>query len=223
MKQTLMVAAAAVALVATGVGHGIRTDRWGKAGVVVAAAARMANVPERVGDWQARPFEIDARQLEIGQIVGYVARTYTHQATGNEITMLLVCGRPGSVGAHTPDVCYQGAGFTFAAEPVTRKVKAGSAHTGRSGISGDAEFWQAIASKPEPHPEHLQILWAWGTDGTWQAAKNPRLEFARAPALYKLYVIRRLAEARVTDAPDNPVDLFLEALLPQIKLALVPS
>jgi hypothetical protein len=214
MKQALLVTAAVVVLVATGFSHGLRTDRWGTAQVVVDAARRLDAVPDKVGDWVSKPFEIDVKHLEIGQIAGYRARTYTHQPTGNEISVLLVCGRPGAIGAHTPDVCYGTTGYRFTEEPAVRTVKVGSETAG---------LWHTVASKPEAQAEHLQLLWAFSIDGTWQAAKNPRMDYVRSPFLYKLYVIRRLANPKAAQEPGDPAMLFLETALPQIKSALGPS
>jgi hypothetical protein len=39
----------------------------------------------------------------------------------------------------------------------------------------------------------MEAFWAWTTDGRWQAPNYPRWTYGRYPALYKVYIIRRVS------------------------------
>src|SRR5829696_5002011 len=97
-------AVVALSLVAAyGVFEGLWTERWGpsaNAGVVV---ERLAAVPLTVGEWEAQELTLSPREVEKAEISGYLSRQYVHRPTGNTLTVLLVCGRPGPVSLHTPD------------------------------------------------------------------------------------------------------------------------
>lgn len=213
MKQMVLLVAAFVALGSTGVLHGLRTDRWGRAGVVVEAARALDGIPERFDGWVSTPVEIDERQLEIAEIAGYVCRRYVHEASGQDVLILMVCGRPGAIGAHSPDVCYEGAGFRMADDPARQLVKG----------PVPAEFWLSVATRPEPRLQHLALWWAWSSDGkSWEAPANPRIHFARAPVLFKLYAIRQLTDPTKAIDPADPVNRLLDKLLPLVRDAILP-
>src|SRR5207248_510559 len=62
--------------------------------------------------WDGAAVALDPRQTEAAQVAGALSRRYTHRYTHAAATVLILCGRPGPVSVHTPDVCYSGAGFT---------------------------------------------------------------------------------------------------------------
>lgn len=209
MRKTLLLAGAVAVLVATGVAHGLRTDRWGPSGDVTEAARRLEDIPVRVGDWSSQPAEINARHLRYAQVAGHFSRRYVHEPTRREVMVLVVAGRPGAIGAHSPDVCYQGAGFRLATEEKLRPLGA-SAQT--------PEFSHAVASKGEPRPEHLSLWWAWSADGaSWQCPVSPRGHYWRSPVLYKIYFVRSVGDPK---SPDDLTPSLIEELLPKITQAL---
>jgi hypothetical protein len=180
------------------------THRWQPSRQLERAAGRLDKLPLHVGNWEGEEHQLDPRQVAKGEISGYKMRHYTQRTTGKAVSMLLVCGRPGPMSLHTPEVCYPGAGFRQQDEPRREK------------IAGTAEFWVARFHKPDaPDPEALRIYWGWTTGGTWKAPDHPRLAFASAPGLYKLYVIEPLhplQEKQEYLAPE-----FLKDLLPELE------
>ena len=215
MKQTMLLLAAAFALGSTGVVHGLRSDRWGTATAVVEAASRLEAIPAQFEDWVGTSEEIDPRQLEVGQISGYLCRRYVHQASRQDVLIVIVCGRSGAIGAHTPEVCYQGAGFEMDAVATRQEIKK---------PEGSAEFWYSPATRPEPRLQHLALWWGWSPDGKrWEASANPRVQFAAAPALFKLYAIHEINDPKKAIGPDDPVIRLLEKLLPLVDRALSPE
>src|SRR5439155_15150223 len=128
--------------------------------------------------------------------------------------ILLVCGRPGPVSVHTPDVCYEGVGYEMAAAPVRYAAREGSS-------AAPAQFWMADFEKQRAAvPVRLRILWSWHAAGAWQAPDDPRLTFARFPVLYKLYVIREMASGDERLEEDRCGE-FLGQLLPEFRNSIL--
>jgi hypothetical protein len=192
-------------LLAFGVAEGRWTGRWTKGGTVQEAAARLDQVPLSFGEWQGEARELDARQVTKAELSGHLMRQYTHKASGTTLSILLVCGRPGPVAVHTPDVCYGGVGFALVGSPTRDPVTPKGANSFKIG-----KFQKVDA----PVPEYLRIFWAWSGDGhVWTAPDNPRLTFASLPALYKLYVIRQVTDLNQSLDADPGMD-FLRQFLP---------
>lgn len=211
MRQFIPALIALPLLVAFGVAEGRWTGRWVNDQVADQAAARLQDVPLSFGDWVGEEQLLDARQVAKAELAGHLMRTYTHKTSGATLSFLLVCGRPGPISVHTPDVCYGGMGY----------VMTGPAGLQALSPNGPTAFrlgrFQNLGA---PIPEYLRILWAWSTDGrSWSAPDNPRLTFAAAPALYKLYVVRRVADLNEAAEADTGRD-FLRQFLPIVERSL---
>lgn len=203
MRRAVLLIAAVVVLVAAGVAYGLRTDRWGPSANLTAAADRVAGLPDKFGDWEGAPLELDPRQVEEAHVTGITARKYTHKYTRAETVVLVITGRPGPVSVHTPDVCYSTAGFV----PGPNEVRP---------LPGGGKAWTAEFTKPGPPPESLRIYWTWSTGGEWLAPTAQRTAFARAPVLHKLYVIRPVA-ARAEPGEDADEVEFMTQLLADLR------
>jgi hypothetical protein len=209
VTRLLPVLAGAAVLAASGVVHGLRTDRWGKPADVEALAARLAAVPAAAGDWEGRPVRVNDRQLEAAQVVAHLARDYVHRRTGQAVTVLLLGGRPKDIAVHTPDVCYEAAGHAMEGD-VERFRPAGGV---------DAELFTARFGRGGAAPDPLRIYWSWTDGGPWQAPDNPRLTFAGKGVLYKLYAVQPMTRPDRPAAEEPAADL-LRALLPQLRQCL---
>jgi hypothetical protein len=165
------------------------------------------------GEWEGSANKLDAAQLEMAEVAGYCWRHYTNCRTRQKVSILLICGRPGPISVHTPDVCYGGAGYN---------VVGSLEHYTTESPAGSADFTTACFCKPGPVAEPLRIFWAWSVGRRWAAPDNPRFSFAGSAALYKLYVIRPLASA---DEPlnDGVSVEFISALLPELQNCLSPE
>jgi hypothetical protein len=207
-----------------GLVHGVWTGRWQLTNEPQASAARLENVAMDLGDWQSRSLELDAQTLAIGEIAGYLDRVFRSQQTGEEVSTLIVCGRPGPIGQHPPDICYGGEGYEL------HKKKRQAFEV--DGAKGPAEFWVGDFRKTENGlPVYLRIFWSWSPDGAWRAPDNPRVAFAsypdlshlkvaaRYPALYKLYIVHRLAREDETVEEDPSLKL-MKVLLPELQRTL---
>ena len=214
--RTLPILTALAVVIPCGVVHGLWTDRWVVSAEPGASAAKLSRLPLTVGEWEGEAVAVDAGGRGAAGVAGHLARRYRNRVTGGVVSVLLVCGRPGPVSVHTPDVCYGGAGYDLADPPTRFAAPPGSA-------ARPAEFWVAdFHQVGSAVPARLRIFWAWSAAGAWQAPDNPRLAFARFPALYKLYVLRE-----VTAAGERPEDdacaAFLRPLLSELDQCLFPG
>jgi hypothetical protein len=200
-------------LVGSGLVHGRLTDRWGISNELIEAVARLDEVPRSIGDWESRDVAMDRKQIERAEIRGYLARCYRNVRDGREATILLVCGRPGPIAVHTPDVCYEGAGYEAGSPPVPGTVGTGD---------GRAEFLKVRFSKTGVAvPEGLDIVWAWNARGIWEVPANPRIGFASYRALYKVYVIAKRDGVGAASPREPAIDEdFAGLILPAIDRAL---
>jgi len=172
------------------------------------AASRLALIPSVAGDWDGHDLTMDSREFKQTEANGVLQRRYVHRRSGETVMMTLLCGRPGPICVHTPEVCFPGAGF--------EEQGVGSKYS----VPGenDAQFWVRRFQKQAAVSEQWRILYSWTSNGNWQAADSPRLAFAGRPVLYKLYLMRRLSTAKEPLDADPTLNL-LGALRPQLRAA----
>jgi hypothetical protein len=209
--RILPVVTAVTALVACGVVHGLWTERWRPETDPALVAARFAGLPQAVGEWQGEDLPVSAREVQ--GLSGFLSRRYVNRQSGEAVTVVLTAGRPGLVAIHTPDVCYAASGYDVDAP----------AKYAPADLPAPAEFWTTEMVRTRPSFEtRLRIFYAWNAGGGWAAADNPRLAFAGAPVLYKLYLIREAASAN-TPLADDPCLQLLRRLQPELQKSLFPS
>jgi hypothetical protein len=210
--------------------HGVWTDRWSTSRELERAAARLGEeMPGDLGPWKAEAIELDPGALRAAGAVGHWARVYKHGRTGESVTVLLLCGRPGRISVHRPEHCYRSAGYEMLTAPAPYRLREAAPLTlasppsdgGEARVRGAlGEFRVALFRKQEADGlTQLRILWSWFAGDGWSAPDEPRLTFARYPALYKLYVIRTVPETgEGTD--DDPMPDLLRRLMPELTRAL---
>jgi hypothetical protein len=204
---------AVLAVVATGVVHGFWTGRWAGDRAAVDVAARLGQVALDLGEWQGRDLEADARLKE--GLSGVLYRSYVHRESGKAVTVYLVCGRPGPVAVHTPDVCYAANGF----EVTTLGRQSVRPESGEP--PADLEAARVLKTRATGQVRQ-HIFWSWSATGAWQVPDNPRLAFARYPLLYKIYLIHDLSHAAEAAEEDPCLDLMRQ-LRPELRRALFPG
>jgi hypothetical protein len=215
MARTLFLLATVPLLVAFGVAEGLWTNRWQMSKEAELAAARLKHIPKTVGPWKAREEELDAEQIEKAELSGYLMRTYVNADTGVSLSVLLLCGRPGPISVHTPDVCYKGAGYELDSPQKRWPVNVGA--------DKPANFWVGNFRNTEAAVhDNLRIFWAWNATDSWTASDDPRWEFASQGFLYKLYVVRPVID--LSEPVDrDPTFQFLKIFVPQLREHLFPA
>lgn len=213
MARWLIVGVAVAGLVAAAVVD--RLTSGVESGDVKEAAARLDRVPREFGDWTSTEDKLDDKVLKVAEAAGHVSRVYTSGKNQSRVSVLLLCGPTGPIGAHEPKYCYAGNGYE---EHGQKRKQAVSAADGSA-----ATYWSVqFAKKPPTADVPLRVCWMWGLDGNWTASDSPRSEFALKRALYKLYVVRAEPKPLVRDEGD-PIEEFLLAFLPEAKKALAPT
>ncbi|MDB5308228.1 MAG: hypothetical protein JWO38_2430 [Gemmataceae bacterium] len=214
LRPVLIVGALAV-LVAAGVVEGRRSNRWGVSEDLRASAGKLTYIPPAFGAWTSTETEMDPKILDKAEAVGAVARVYQNKTTGATLSVLILCGPSGPIGAHTPDVCYAGLGYQMTGREVRKPIPL---------ADGSAPvFWSGRFEKGNGEPG-LLVAWAWGADGDWVASEAPRREFVLRSVLFKLYVSRGLTAAEQAGRPGpDPTQEFLTDFLPEVKKALAPT
>ncbi len=208
VPRTLLIVAVIAVLLAAAVVEGIRSNRWGASEDLQAAAAKLNRIPTAFGDWKSVENPIDPEILKKAESINAVSRVYENQNDRTRIAVLLLCGRSGPIGAHTPDICYAGLGFKMAGSELKR-------------TAGESSYWTGRFDKPSGEGS-LMVSWAWSVDGNWRAAENPRMEFVGHDALYKLYATRSLTTEERLGNPikSDPTEVFLAEFLPEVKKTL---
>jgi hypothetical protein len=193
-------------LVVCGVVHGLWTDRWARGEEPAAAADRLDRLPLVLGDWEGQVLTVDTRHL--GSISGCLYRHYVNRRSGADVSVFLVCGRPGPVAIHTPDVCYGASGYV---------VGSRSTYSLPSGSLPPGQFYTAQFRKTKATEQmNLRVFWSWYAAGNWVVAENPRFAFAHHPVLYKLYLVHQTAPGSESFADDPCIDLMSQ-LLPEMQ------
>jgi hypothetical protein len=214
MMQSLTKLFAVALILGSGYLCGLWSNRWGAPSELGRAVERLRRVPASVGGWTSTDQKIDQAQLVTAEIAGYLARSYVNRKETGTINVLLVCGRPGPISVHTPDICYQGQGYMPEAPPAKDSLQFRTGQT--------VEFQTARFQKDRPGEPPLRIAWSWNADGTWRTPENPRFEFARKRALYKLYITRQI-ESMDQQHEEDLCHAFARQLLPQLQEVLFPD
>ncbi len=203
-RGSVIAVLAAALIVATGFATGQWTGRWHTPEQLAQSASRIASLPANMGDWHGEDVPLDERQVKMAHLAGYIQRRYRNKATNGEVTVLLMCGRPGPIAVHTPDVCFTGNGFELSDTPGRYTPEGFSADKATFALGDFRNDGSAALSR-------LNVLWAWTADGRWDAPARPRFTYARAPVLYKLYFVFDMQPTgRLEDDPRNKfIPLFL--------------
>src|SRR5690348_7835778 len=136
MLRTLAALAATAFVILTGLAQGYWTHRWSPPLGQQVAAERLARVPHEIGDWQGEDFQLPDNEVRAAGLTGYILRRYANRFAGEAVTLLIVCGPPGPISVHTPEVCYAGAGYEMAGKQARQAVET-------EGPASGAAFWSA--------------------------------------------------------------------------------
>jgi hypothetical protein len=208
--RPIHLALAAFFIVASGFVHGRWSNRWAGS-QTVAARDLFGGLDGTIGDWRvSEPLPIDPANVPANTQCS--ARRFLPQKAGKPVTASITAGGPGAVAVHTPDVCYLGAGYKLRGEVTRQTVPL------PDGTS--AAFWVGDFTKTTATgAESVRVRWSWTADGNWSAPDYPRWVFARAPVLYKLYVVHPLAEEDDL-TKDDPYRKFVADLVPALNRRL---
>jgi hypothetical protein len=215
MKPRLIHMFVAIAILGvSGLVHGMWTHRWTTLSVT-GGMNLLEPLSGDVGDWQADEI-INIDPAEIPAKAECHSRRFMPLKTGRPVVVSVTSGTPDVVAVHTPDVCYLGAGYKLKGDVTRQSIAYGEGKTATFWV-GDFIKTTALAS------ETVRVRWSWTIDGDWQAPNYPRLvygmSFARAPNLYKLYIVQPLSEDEDLSRED-PYRKFVGDLIPHLNRQL---
>jgi len=180
-----------------------------RARLLAEAADRVPRAPKTFLNWVGEDLPVvNEDAIRRGGGASYVSRAFQENNSSESYSILLLCGKPGPLAAHTPEICYANA--EHSADANQRRWKP----------TPETEFtWQTFASKVEGQP-NLEIAWAWCVDGDWNCPAVPRLAFGKEPFLYKLYIVRSCTRL---DEPSAGMKKFVSDLIPTLQKTVFSS
>lgn len=209
VRRAVAIVIGSLVLVASGVAHGLWTDRWGQSEALEQAVERLGALPDDLGPWKGTAYEQDPAMLALAGASGHYSRSFLDPETGDRVIVVLLVGRANRMAVHRPEHCYQASGYLMNGPPVKVNVRAGAVEP--------AEFFAGAFSRDDAGgPTQLQIFWSFSAGGRWEAPDSPRTRFARDRVLYKLYVIRTVAGSPGR-LDDDPATRLLGRLLPALE------
>ena len=187
VNKLIFAGLAVVLIVGTAMVQGFWTDRWNNhsSEQILQFAEAFERLPLQVivGDqeWNGRePEENAKKKARIEQRAGAEKiRTLSYQdlESGEQITVLMVCGPSRDVSNHTPDACYVSQGYKMDTPRKRFKI-------------GDGEFFTATFRKGS---RNLRIFWAWNPEGTFEVhGGDPRSVYGGRTPLNKVYLINEI-------------------------------
>lgn len=199
------------ATAATGVVHGLMSNRWGPRPSMQAAAGRLQRqMPPKIGNWvlhhQGKILEAHQQTL---QCAGYLVHYYDHVESGAQVSVVVLVGPHGPTAVHTPEICFATGNHTPQGEPQVIRID--------DAKGGHHELWDQTFRANNVEALDQRVLHAWSSGGEWQAAKRPRYEYAGAPYLYKIQLSGPAkTDASEFDACQDFLKEFLAELAPRI-------
>jgi len=210
MKRIVISTLAIAAVLASGLVHGIWTGRWEISDEPGDSASRLPNVSMDLGDWHGQTLDAESRLLSGASAV--LCRRYAKEGRDVGVTVFLLCGRPGPVAIHPPDSCYAAGGY----EVASPTMFTASATLG----TPPPEFRVARMRKRRANGQtQLRVFWAWNDGKGWRVPADPRLEYASSRVLFKLYLVRELADFDEALGGD-PCTELMNHLLPELDKVL---
>jgi len=223
MSRYLPIAVGVAAIVVLTVVQSLMSDCFVDSNVTAQQRAELlANVPKVIGEWTGEDQVVDEEVRDTAGAVGCVSRVYTNGRTGEQVNLWLIVGHARDISAHTPNVCYRGAGFTARSD-------ANSLYSFvLPGQTDQAQFWTNTFIKEDFASRTLvRVFWAWhnpkpGEPIVWTAESNPRRTFGNARALFKMYFTSEMRDPSDT-TEESAAAKFGREFLPVINRVLAES
>lgn len=205
----LAVALIVALTILSGYMQGTMQRRWGASELESRAAARLLDFPKTLGHWTTvNESQLDETSLRMLEPSAHHVRVLENPSAKAYVSMTLLIGPPGYIGAHTPEVCVSGIGY----EQLGDKEQITISVPDRPELTGT--FWVATFRSRGYDRHILREYWAWSTGGPWEAASGSRMGYAGSAYLYKVQLGCRLPAGSDPAVADPTPDL-LHALVAQ--------
>jgi len=182
----------------------------------MATAARAVQLlPDEFAGWTTEARTMTESEITQTGTRAYYSRFLRSKKAAVPVSVMLLCGKTRELSVHPPTVCFEGLGLEVAGEP--QRVAIPAEIVGEEG--GEL---MAVHFKPSAYStaRPLFVYWGWSRDGRrWEAPTVPRLHFAGAPFLYKIYVVRDDVSG-ASSASNELCDVVLRDFLPELHAAI---
>ncbi len=166
-------------------------------------------LPKKIGPWSGTDELISDKEFAATNCTAYVSRRFVNRQSGDVVSVYVVSGSARHITIHTPDWCYQGAGYKMQDKPVAYTLQDSDLKP---------EFLTAEFRKPNPadpnQERKLRIFWTYSYDGDWQGPKRAKITYSARSALYKIYLITDVTQ-RESGVDDNPAMEFAKIAFPR--------
>lgn len=212
-RRLLAPCLALVAMTLTAAGYeGWLENRWAEPVDRQLAQRRLANVPERIADWELDSSEpLEPSVVKMLRCSGYLNRIYRHRVTDERVQVAVLAGPSGPISVHTPEICYSSRDYQTVDAPRRMQV--------RPNDRPDEALWETTFRENGSEGGLLRVAYGWSAGDFWKAPSQPRFTFGGEPLLYKLQLAVYQppgAELEATDA----CRIFLRDFLPVLDAAL---
>jgi hypothetical protein len=165
-------------------------------------------LPLTLGRWSGADATLDPQIARRTAANDAVFRRYVDQATGTAVEVIVLHGPPLELFVHTPENCYDAAGYTQPETPGERIIEPGGLAAPfrtlvfKKGVGAHATIWE--------------VYYAWRYLDRWTPEIPLTKHIERVPGIYKVQVARLVTERERRDV-DNPCESLLELLVPEIE------
>ena len=198
--------------------HGCYTDRFSPAQSekLDTFTECVQELPLEFGDWVGTETKIPDKQFKLTNCTAYQSASFENRTTGDVVSTYIVSGTGRHITIHSPDWCYQGAGYDMQGKPVQFTMDV-------PGVEANPEFLTAVFRKEDiANPmatQELRIFWTYSNDGKWIGPDMAKMYYSGVPALYKIYLICNVT-GRDSDAEASTANQFAQEVLPEINRIL---
>lgn len=163
----------------------------------------LSSIPDELGDWRRDPAREKALDPSIARGTGatdQISRVYVDRRTGVALDVVVLYGPAQEMFIHSPENCYQAAGYGRAAGPATRTLPAASGSSDGEGRSfRTLVFTKGVGGTAETQ----EVYYAWRLRGRWALDLGVYKELRRVGGMHKVQVGRAAAPGELT-GPDLP-------------------
>lgn len=185
---------------------------------VVSPLFPLKTLPNVVGSWRVMSGVEATLDPQIARIAGSsdsLIRTYTDEATGVVLTVLVLFGRAEQVISHTPEVCYPAVGFEQAGEAIDLPVRGGAVAAVFRSLVYSRGGSEGVGFEEVSYGFRHENRWTPEVEGNWRVMRN-------SPPVFKVQIRRRTA-SRESRGVNNPIEQFLAGFLPEIEQRVAAS
>jgi hypothetical protein len=179
------------------------------------------DLPKRLGSWQTRADKETQLDPEVARFAGsqsHILRTYVHDQSNEQVSVLILYGLAIKVNGHTPEICYPSAGYRLAAGPEDTQFLT-------PGSTTPETFRSAIYSrKTGPIAEYSEACYTFLYHGKWTPDLSAQWKLFRYyPGVFKIQVQGPATGLDLKD--ESPAEALLKELVQAIdaRISLVSA